>query len=392
MSLGLINRSPDLKRLRDEGYDVEIRSNYLLVKQVPYVNEQRAVVFGTLVSELTLSGERTVKPHTHVMHFAGMYPCHRDGSPINQIRNQTQTRQLAPEVTIHHSFSSKPPGGKYKDYYEKVTAYVRILSGPAESIDPNITATAFRPIEAAPEASVFRYLDTASSRAEIMMVASKLEGHRIAIVGLGGTGSYVLDLLAKTPVAQIDLFDGDDFLQHNAFRAPGAAGLADLEKRLKKVEYFRTIYDRMHANINAHAFDVTEENVHVLKGMDFVFMCRDGGPGKAATLERLEAFGIPYIDVGMGVELVDDSLLGTVRVTTSTCRQRDHVAQRIPLADTADEDEYCTNIQIADLNALNAALAVIKWKKLMGFYVDLEREHHSTYTISGNDLINEDLA
>ncbi len=320
MSLGLINRSPDLKRLRDEGYDVEIRSNYLLVKQVPYVNEQRAVVFGTLVSELTLSGERTVKPHTHVMHFAGMYPCHRDGSPINQIRNQTQTRQLAPDVTIHHSFSSKPPGGKYKDYYEKVMAYVRILSGPAESIDPNITAAAFRPIEAAPEESVFRYLDTASSRAEIMMVARKLEGHRIAIVGLGGTGSYVLDLLAKAPVAQIDLFDGDDFLQHNAFRAPGAAGMADLEKRLKKVEYFRTIYDRMHANINAHAFDVTEENIHVLKRMDFVFMCRDGGPGKAATLKQLEAFGIPYIDVGMGVELVDDSLLGTVRVTTSTCR------------------------------------------------------------------------
>ena len=35
-------------------------------------------------------------------------------------------------------------------------------------------------------------------------------------------------------------------------------------------------------------------------------------------------------------------------------------------------------------------LAVIKWKKLSGFYCDLEREHHSTYTLDGNMLLNED--
>jgi len=51
---------------------------------------------------------------------------------------------------------------------------------------------------------------------------------------------------------------------------------------------------------------------------------------------------------------------------------------------------HSSNIQIADLNALNAALAVIKWKKLMGFYQDLDFEHHCTYTIGGNMLRNED--
>ncbi len=38
MSRQLISRSPDLQRLEDEGYDLEIRSGYLLVKDVPYVN------------------------------------------------------------------------------------------------------------------------------------------------------------------------------------------------------------------------------------------------------------------------------------------------------------------------------------------------------------------
>jgi hypothetical protein len=37
--------------------------------------------------------------------------------------------------------------------------------------------------------------------------------------GLGGTGSYILDLVSKTPVNEILLFDSDDFLQHNAFRS-----------------------------------------------------------------------------------------------------------------------------------------------------------------------------
>ena len=72
----------------------------------------------------------------------------------------------------------------------------------------------------------FNYIDTASSRAEIDVVTAKLAKlKRIAIVGLGGTGSYVLDLVAKTPVWEIHLYDGDAFLQHNAFRSPGAPTL-----------------------------------------------------------------------------------------------------------------------------------------------------------------------
>jgi len=88
--------------------------------------------------------------------------------------------------------------------------------------------------------------------------------------------------------------------------------------------------------------------------------------------------------------LSEGSLGGILRATTSTPGQRDHVRKRISFSDDADRNEYDVNIQIADLNALNAALAVIKWKKLMGFYQDLDFEHHCTYTIGGNMLRNED--
>ena len=79
--------------------------------------------------------------------------------------------------------------------------------------------------------------------------------------------------------------------------------------------------------------------------------------------------GHPFIDVGMGIDLTDDALGGILRVTTSTPQKRTHVWEkdRIPFSDGDGNDEYSRNIQIADLNALNAALAVIKWKKLFGF-------------------------
>lgn len=54
------------------------------------------------------------------------------------------------------------------------------------------------------------------------------------------------------------------------------------------------------------------------------------------------------------------------------------------------DNEYDKNIQIADMNALNAALAVMKWKKLFGFYADNEREHYSTYTIDTNLLTSDE--
>ena len=64
--------------------------------------------------------------------------------------------------------------------------------------------------------------------------------------------------------------------------------------------------------------------------------------------------------------------------------------QRVSLVDANDHDEYHQNIQLADLNALNGALAVVRWKKHCGFYHDLDHEHHSTYVIDGNQIVNED--
>jgi len=92
----------------------------------------------------------------------------------------------------------------------------------------------------------------------------------------------------------------------------------------------------------------------------------------------------------MGLELVGEALHGMLTVTTSTPNKRDHIRRRVSLAGDGHENVYAKNIQVADLNALNAALAVVKYKKLCGFYEDMRHEHFINYTISGNALISED--
>jgi hypothetical protein len=382
-------------RLRNEGYDLEIRSDHLLVKDVPYVAAGRIVKRGILVMPLKLAGDVTVKPENHVAHFIGEFPCRADGTSITTIGNEgTGRNKLGEGVEIDHTFSAKPmPSGAYENYYDKVTQYVTILSGYVQKLEPGATAKMFRPVAAAEgeEETVFKYIDTASTRAEIGAVTAKLAtAKKIAIVGLGGTGSYVLDLLAKTPVREIHLFDGDDFLQHNAFRSPGAPSLEELVAMPKKAAYFKGIYDKMRNGIFVHENYIGHENVDDLRDMSFVFMCLEGS-AKKLIVEKLEEFGLAFIDVGMGVYLSEGSLGGILRVTMSTPAQRDHIRKRVSFSDDADRNEYDVNIQIADLNALNAALAVIKWKKLMGFYQDLDFEHHCTYTIGGNMLRNEDV-
>ena len=390
MSRALTSRNADLRRLRDEGYEVSIVDSRLVIGHVPCLNAAGEVHFGTLVSELALAGDQTVRPTDHVVRFAGEQPCDRDGQPLTAVINSVIDERVG-DIHLRYTFSSKPADG-YRDYYHKMTAYIAMLGGHAVAVDPTATARTYQIIENEDPDSVFLYLDTASSRAGITESAAKLALDKVAIIGLGGTGAYILDHVAKTPVRQIHLFDRDVLLQHNPFRAPGAASIEHLRRQPTKVAYYTEMYSVMRTGIVAHPYHLDEDNVAELKDMTFVFIAIDDGPPKRHIIATLDASGVPFIDVGMGLYRVDGAVGGVLRVTTSTPKQRAHVhdLHRIPLNAPDPDDEYERNIQTGDLNALNAVLAVIRWRKLYGSYLDLAHEHHSTYTIGTGALCGED--
>ena len=162
-----------------------------------------------------------------------------------------------------------------------------------------------------------------------------------------------------------------------------------LRKAATKVEWFAENYSRMRKKIIPHFQFIDDTNVSELETMDFVFLCLDNPEAKKIIVEYLVEKNISFIDVGMGL-VQNEAIGGAVRVTACTPSFHEHVARRINFINGEDE-VYSRNIQIVEMNALNAALAVIKWKKLCGFYADLEHEHHTVYSIPTNELINDDL-
>ena len=392
MSQPLISRSPHLLRLRNEGYNLDTRESYLLVRDVPYVNAQRQVCKGVLVMALNLTADVAVSPGDHTAHFIGDCPCDSQGRPLEQIINSSGTNQLMPDLVVNHFFSAKPKSGNYADYYEKVSIYVSILSGQAEAVEKGVTAKTFAPFRSDVEETVFTYTDTASTRAGIGMSTEKFKGLKVAVVGLGGTGAYILDQVAKTPVSEIHLFDGDMLQQHNAFRYPGAVSFTDLQRGMKKVEYLKEKYGEMHRNITAHPCMITTENVADLSAYDYVFLSVDNTTVRDLVVKALRGTRTSLLDVGMGVHLVGDTqqIWGTCRVTTLTPEHHDHSDRTMPLTENPAEDAYRSNIQIADLNALNAVLAVGTWKRLCGFYVDNVQADHFTYSTNLNEMGNSE--
>jgi hypothetical protein len=231
--------------------------------------------------------------------------------------------------------------------------------------------------------------DTASARYRIGGVNRKLQG-RIAVIGLGGTGSYILDLLTKTWATEIHLYDGDQLLNHNLFRSPGAPEPDLLKGFPFKVDYYAQAYARMHRGITAHPVRVTAANVDELEGFDFVFVCVDKGSARREIAEGLLRLEVPFVDTGIGVGHEEEELDGCARATfIRPGTPWAEVCKFLPFGDDSDEDDvYRTNIQIASLNSLSAVLAVLRWNRWAGYFRDERNEMNSVYTVEGNSVFN----
>ena len=122
-----------------------------------------------------------------------------------------------------------------------------------------------------------------------------------------------------------------------------------------------------------------------LKDVTFAFVCVDKGSSRAGIFDLLMKLSIPFIDVGMGLDRKQNAINGTLRATYSEPSN----AQKMRdwgLAELSDrpDDEYRVNVQIAELNALNACLAVVRYKQLKGFYLDENNLDHMLFKV--NDI------
>jgi molybdopterin/thiamine biosynthesis adenylyltransferase len=359
----------------------------LIVRDIPYLDSEGKLKSGAIVSHFVLKDGEHVEQRNHQVCFAGSPPYGLDGKPIPGLGDRAKAIALsdaANDVIVKCEFSMKLKENgsprNYKDFYEKIDNYVTHISGPAITKYPNATPLTFRSVERVEEDGIFKIQNTMTSLAEINDLSTRFENEVVAVIGLGGTGAYVLDFIMKTPVKEVRGFDGDRLFVHNVFRSPGRFEQSEFDS--PKAEVYKTRYDNLRNGIVFKNAYIDETSADLLEGVTFAFVCVDKGASRAAIFDLLIKLSIPFIDVGMGLHRRDGALAGMTRTTYYSVDHAQEMRDKELAPETdAPDDEYRNNIQTSELNALNASLAVIRYKQLCSFYFEQESHDHLIFGV-----------
>jgi hypothetical protein len=366
----LVNRNDDLRRLLEKGYAIAFDSKCLIVRDIPYLDAGRNLQHGAFVTKLVFVDNELVTQDNHQVFFAGGVPHGLDGRPIPHLGDSPAQFPLSDtcrDVVVQRAFSNKPSKtGAYRDFFHKIETYVALISGPAIELHGADPLT-FRSVQSIVEDSVFKIHDTLTSRAEIGDLAAKFRDDVIAVIGVGGTGAYLLDLLVRTPVREIRAFDHDDYHVHTAFRSPGRIDPGEFG-RPKADVYFQR-YDNLRKGLSVSRRFIDALTEAELDRVTFAFVCVDNGLSRAGIFDLLLAKRIPFIDVGLGLDRKRGPLDGQLRATFYSA-ENGTATRQMGLAELVEHPDnmYRTNVQVGELNALNACLAIIKFKQIRGFY------------------------
>ena len=387
----LVNHNDDIRRVVEKGYAVAFDSNSLIVRDIPYLDSDLQLQWGAFVAKLEFVDNEKVRQDNHQVYFAGSSPYGLDRRPIPNLGDSPHVYSLTEacrDVVVQRAFSNKPRvAQKYADFFEKFESYTNLISGPAMELF-GATPFTFRAVAGEADESVFKFRDTLTTRAEITDLAAGFKNEVVAVIGLGGTGAYVVDFLTKTPVKEIRGFDRDHFHVHNAFRSPGRLDESELGET--KAEVYRRRYENFRTGVSVSAKFVDATSAADFQDVTFAFVCVDKGSSRSGIFDLLIGLGIPFIDVGMGLNRNKGAIDGTLRTTLYSPEVAGKVAgmQLAPMTDNPD-DIYRNNIQIAELNAINACLAVLRYKQTRGFYHLNAPIYQSLFQVGGLKTFSE---
>ena len=295
---------------------------------------------------------------------------HADGSPLESyIGGDGKTWS---NISIHKGSQGSPEEDESAS--DVVHRYAKQIVGAAWAGGNSDTAPPSIP-------DPFKIPNTFEARTGIVRVQDRIRGQSIAIIGLGGTGSYVLDLVAKTPVREIHVLDDDYMDWHNFMRAPGAPTDEEIELRhqgcLRKVDYYYPKYASLRVGIHMHPIRVdsksTLDEFLSAHPIDFAFVCIDqlskgDSPRQDAVYCALSDSGVPFIDSGVSISVEDSAVTGSV---TTSFYDAGSVEWKgaIPNSKVEGDVPGYRNVQLPEVNALAASLAVMEWRRRTGQYV-----------------------
>ena len=360
------------------GFTVRVESDVVSAGKVPCLLQ--GGVLGTCTIEKSCDPE-TKKPDKRIggaVHAVRITPnqeydgrvYHADGSPLESYIDGD--KKTWSHISIKKGSQSEPEeDGSASDLVHR---YAKQIVGAVSAAGYSQTASLSK-------RGPFKIPNTFEARAALGSVQDRIRDQRVGIIGLGGTGAYILDILSKTPVKEIHLLDSDDIDWHTFMRAPGAPTTKEIQTRHKgsvlKVDYYHPKYASLRDDIHPHVLRVDGPSTfgQFLSDhpIDYAFVCIDqlsegDSPRQDAVYAALTEAGVPFIDSGVSITLEDDAVRGAV--TTSAYGAGSLTwKEAIPNAKVEGSVPGYRNVQLPEVNALAAALAVMEWRRRTAQYV-----------------------
>jgi hypothetical protein len=131
-----------------------------------------------------------------------------------------------------------------------------------------------------------------------------LRGMRVAVVGVGGGGSLVVEQLAHLGVGEIVAIDFDRVAEHNLSRIVGASS-RDARRGVKKVDVARRLVSRIDPSVRLTAVDGDVVDQHVaefLMDVDFIVLASDSHMSRLVVNAVAHAYLIPAVQIGAKVD------------------------------------------------------------------------------------------
>lgn len=242
---------------------------------------------------------------------------------------------------------------------------------------------------------------------------NRLRRLTIAVIGCSGTGSPLIEQLARYRVGRLIIVDPDRVEDRNLNRIIHAAR-EDADAKALKVEVIARAIARMDLGTQVDAVPGNICDPAVVKKVaeaDVVFGCMDGTEGRA-ILNRLACFyGLPYFDVGVRLDADGmggiDQMCGTVnylqpdgsslfsrRVITREEVEAESMRRKTPeLYAGRLKEQYIKGVAVerpavVSVNMHYASLAVLE---LLARLHPYRAEPNGRYARYGSSLVNADL-
>ena len=316
---------------------------------------------------------------------------HADGNPMEHFLNGDG--KTWSNISIKKGTQTNPE--EDKSARDLIHRYAKQIVGAVAAVGYSETDFLVR-------SGPFKIPNTFEARAAIGPVQNRIRDQRIGIIGLGGTGAYVLDLVAKTPVMEIHLLDPDEVDWHTFMRAPGAPTSEEIASRreegVKKVDYYHTKYAPLREGIHPHAVQVDSPSMfgNFLSDhpIDFAFVCIDqrtegDSPRQDVVYHALSESAIPFIDSGVSMTVENHAVRGAV--TTSAYNAGSwRWKTAIPNAKVEGNIPGYRNVQLPEVNALAASLAVMEWRRRTQQYVSESSSFLHKFRIESPRIIGAD--